>query len=287
VTRPDPPARIDQRRARRAFEAAAATCDGADCLQREVGERLLERLDLVRIEPARILDVGAGTGACTRALARRYPRARVLGLDFARPMLSVARSRAPRFFSRQAFVCADAEALPLAPRTFDLVLSNATLQWCNDPAVPLREFARVLVPGGLALFSTFGPDTLAELRSAWTQIDRASHVHPFLDMHDIGDALLRAGLSEVVMETERITVEYPDFATLTGDLKRLGATNAAAGRPTGLTGPRRLARVAAAYEARRRPGGGLPATWEVVYGHGWSPRTSGISVAPPRPGAAR
>jgi malonyl-CoA O-methyltransferase len=260
---------IDKRSARRAFDQAAADYDQAAVLQREIADRMLERLDYVRLEPRVVLDLGAGTGYAVEALQRRYRKARVLALDFSLAMLRSA-SRRGSWLRRPRCVCADAEALPLADGCVDLIFSNATLQWCNDLDHTFRELLRVLRPGGLLMFTTFGPDTLKELRSAWAAVDGYSHVSPFPDMHDLGDALVRARFAEPVMDAERLTVTYPTVRGLMGDLKLLGARNATVGRPRGLTGRERLRAVEAAYEAHRRDGS-LPASYEVVYGHAWAP----------------
>jgi malonyl-CoA O-methyltransferase len=176
-------------------------------------------------------------------------------------------------------VCADAQRLPLAEASVDLIYSNLMLQWCNDLDALFAEFSRVLKPGGLLTFSTFGPDTLKELRVAWSSVDSHTHVHRFIDMHDIGDALVRAGLSEPVLDVETFTLTYETTLALMGDLKAIGAHNAAAGRAPGLTGRGRLIAMSAAYE-RFRTSGRLPATYEVVYGQAWG-RSPGN-----RPGAS-
>jgi len=155
------------------------------------------------------------------------------------------------------------------------VFSNLMLQWCQDPDAVFGECRRVLKPGGLLTFTTFGPDTLVELRRAWAAADSRTHVNRFIDMHDLGDALVRSGLAEPVMDVERFTLTYAEVRDLMRDLKDIGAHNANAGRPRGLTGKGTLARMTAAYEAFRKDGR-LPATYEVVYGQAWCP------VAPPR-----
>lgn len=264
---------LDKRRVRAAFGHAAAHYDAAAVLQREIADRLLARLDLVKLVPAAIADVGAGTGYCSAQLERRYRGARVIALDIAPAMLVHARRRR-RWFSRQRFVCGDAERLPLATGSMDMIVSNLALQWC-DPDAAFREFVRVLRPGGLLMFTSFGPDTLRELRSAWRSVDSDAHVHDFIDMHDLGDALMRAGFAEPVMDMERFTLTYPNVKAVLQDLKRIGAHNAAAARPHALTGKARFLRFVAAYEAMRQEGR-IPATYEAVYGHAWAPavRTS-------------
>lgn len=262
---------IDKRAVRRAFNKAAATYDDVAVLQREVASRLLERLDLVKLEPHWILDAGSGTGYCSRALNKRYPKARVLAFDLADAMLRRAR-KAKGWFARQHFVCGDLESLPFQDARFDLVFSSLSLQWCNDLDRTLAEFARVLRPGGLLMFTTFGPDTLKELRQVFRAVDDAhSHVSDFIDMHDIGDALVRNAFEMPVMDVEHFTLTYADVRAVMRDLKAIGAQNATSARPRGLMTARRLQALSDAYERFRRPDG-LPATYEVVYGHAWAGR---------------
>ena len=262
---------LDKIRVRQAFEQAAARYDEAAVLQREMAARLMQRLDYIRLDPQRVLDLGTGTGHALDALQRRYPRARLLALDFALGMLRRARRRGSRW-RRPRCVCADAEALPLADGCVDLLFSNATLQWCNDPAGTFAEWRRVLSPGGLLMFTTFGPDTLRELRAAWSKADGYSHVSPFLDLHDLGDALVRADFAGPVMDAERLSLTYAQVSDLMRDLKTLGARNATLDRPRGLTGRARLRTLEQAYEAYRQQDGRLPASHEVIYGHAWAPR---------------
>jgi malonyl-CoA O-methyltransferase len=274
---------LDKTLARRAFEQAAATYDASAALQNEVGSRLVERLDFIRMQPRRILDLGAGTGVFTRVLGRRYPRADITALDIAPAMLQQARARGS-WWHRPRCVCGDAEALPFADAGFDFIFSNLMLQWCADLPATLLELRRVLAPGGLLLFTTLGPDTLGELRASWSAVDGFTHVNPFIDMHDVGDALLQARWAEPVMDTERLTVTYRDLATLMLDLKHIGAHNVTRGRARGLTGKGRFQAFAAAYEQFRRDGV-LPSTYEVVYGHAWSPqhKTAAAEVPLPQP----
>jgi len=260
---------IDKRQVRRAFERAAAGYDEVAVLQRETARRLLQRLDYIQHAPRSILDVGAGTGEATLALARRYPKARTIALDFALAMLQRARRRGP-WRRRLRCLCGDAERLPLADRSVDLIFSNAALQWCNDLDEVFREFLRVLSPGGLLMFSTYGPDTLRELRESWAVVDGASHVSPFVDLHDIGDAMLRAGLADPVVDVDRMQLSYATVGELMRDLKTLGAHNVTRQRPRGLTGKGQLRAMGEAYEGFRRDGR-LPASYEVVYGHAWAP----------------
>jgi len=276
---------IDKGAARRSFEQAARGYDEAAVLQREMADRLLERLDYVRLEPELVLDLGAGTGYAIAGLRKRFGTARILALDFAPAMLLQARARnrtrGPRCKPPDC-VCADVEALPLADAGVDLIFSNATFQWCNDIRGTFGECLRVLRPGGLLMFTTFGPDTLWELRSAWATVDGYSHVSPFPDMHHVGDALVEARFADPVMDVERLTVTYEQARDLMWDLKVLGAHNTTSERARGLTGRRRLLAVERAYEAYRRDGC-LPASYEVVYGHAWAPeqrQPEGVTVIP-------
>jgi malonyl-CoA O-methyltransferase len=263
---------LERNRVRRSFDRAAASYDAAAVLHAEVRQSLLERLQLTALKPRAVLDAGAGTGHGSRALKRRYPRALVIAMDSSRGMLHAAARQQPwlRSFAR---VCADAEHLPLKDGSVDLIVSNLMLQWC-DPDAVFAEFRRVLAPQGLLSFSAFGPDTLRELRAAWAQVDSHRHVHHFIDMHDLGDALVRSGFASPVLDVDRVTLKYLDVRAVAADLKATGAGNAARDRPKGLTTPRKFAKLVAAYE-KFRADGRLPATYEVVFAHAWVPAASG------------
>jgi malonyl-CoA O-methyltransferase len=257
----------DRTLARRSFARAAASYDGAAVLQQEVARRLLQRLDLVKLQPQRVLDLGCGTGQCIPGLMSRYRSAEVMALDIALPMLARARRRG-RWLHRPRCVCADAERLPFPDGCFDLVFSNLMLQWCVDLEIVFKELQRVLRPGGLLLFTTFGPDTLRELRDSWAHVDGYTHVNGFQDMHDVGDALVRTRFADPVMDVERLTVTYPDLWQLMRELKLIGAHNVTAGRPRGLTGKTHMHRLVQAYESFRQAGV-LPASYEIINGHAW------------------
>ena len=272
---------LDVPRVRKSFSRAAATYDASAVLQERVRAELLDRLDVLRMEPGVTVDLGAGTGQAAIALKRRYPRSRVLAIDIALGMLQQAKRRQTllRRFDR---VAADAAGLPLQDASADMVFSSLMLQWCNDPDQVLRECRRVLRPGGVLHFSTLGPDTLIELRKSWQAADPAhAHVSRFIDMHDLGDALGRAGFAEPVLDVERYTLTYDDARDLMRDLKAIGAHNATAGRARGLTGKQTLARMLAAYEGFRRDGK-LPATYEVVFAQAWCPTGPVSSRSQPR-----
>lgn len=286
---PDP-RDVDANAVRRGFARAAPTYDAAAALQREIGARMGARLDYVKLGVFAILDAGCGTGEAVGELAVRYPAARVLAFDLALPMVVAARRRAHAgrsafrrllrpFASRgapePAFVCADINALPFTGVAFDLVWSNLALQWVNDLPRAFAEFRRVLKVGGLLSFTTFGPDTLREVRRAFAGIDSRTHTNRFVDMHDIGDMLVHAGFADPVMDMETVTLTFDTPAALIAELKAIGATNRTRGRPHGLMGRGRWSRAIARLE-QLRANGRIPATFEVIYGHAWKgePRTT-------------
>jgi malonyl-CoA O-methyltransferase len=258
---------LDKAGVRAAFDRASATYEAAAVLQSRVADELLSRLEPFDFRPQVILDLGAGTGRAAAQLKRRYRRSSVIALDLASGMLHQA-ARHQSLFRRFERVCADAARLPLASASVDIVFSNLMLQWCDPLDAAFAEVRRVLKPQGFFAFTTFGPDTLKELRSAWAEADTHNHVNRFLDMHDVGDALVRAGLQEPVLDIDRTQLTYTDGMAVMRDLKSIGARNATAGRPRALVGRSRLQRVLTAYESFRKDGR-LPATYEVVYGAAW------------------
>jgi malonyl-CoA O-methyltransferase len=266
---------IDKKQVRRAFSRAAQDYDAAAVLQREVCTRMLERLGYIKLQPSRIIDVGSGTGWGTRQLGERYPKADITALDIAIGMLHVARGTSSwwqKLFAgkRESFLCADVEQLPIASNCVDMVWSNVALQWCNDLPATFIELKRVLKTDGLLIFSSFGIDTLKELRVAFRDVDGYNHLSRFADLHDIGDMLMEAGFADPVMEMEKITLTYNDVRAVMQDLKSIGAHNATAGRSTGMMGKATWQRVTENYETLRR-NGKLPATFEIIYGHTWKP----------------
>lgn len=269
---------MDKARVRASFERAAQTYDAAAVLQKNVREEMLDRLGLVNIAPETILDAGCGTGHGSFALQRRFPQAHTISLDLAMGMLQQTYAQQPalqrwmaKLTGKKSLLCADIEALPLADHSVDMVWSNLAIQWCNNLDQAFAEIKRVLKPNGLVMFSTFGPDTLKELRIASAQDDATTHVSRFIDMHDIGDAMTRAGFSAPVLDVEHFTLTYDDVKSVMRDLKSIGAHNATAGRARGLVGKGFLQQLAVRYEQFRQQDGKLPATFEVVYGHAWAP----------------
>jgi malonyl-CoA O-methyltransferase len=267
------PEAVDRRTARRRFARAAASYAAASRLEAEIGARMLERLDYVKVAPRWILDAGAGPAREASALAGRYRGAHVLALDFSVEMLGVGRAaRHPlarlggMLAGRSAplAVCALLEQLPLGSDSIGLVWSNMALHWAADPFAALREFERALAPEGLLMLSTLGPDTLSELRAA----AGAERVHRFADMHDLGDMLVAAGFSAPVMDMELVKLRYAQPQRLLEDLRASGQTQARADRARGLAG-KDFARRLREGLARQSHGAGIDVSFEVVYGHAW------------------
>jgi len=266
-------AMINKKLARLSFERAASGYDAAAVLQREIGERLLDRLDYINFQPKNILDVGSGTGTCSYQLATKYNKSKIFMMDFATSMLQQAKKKrtwTERWSSRYQFIGGDAAALPFADNSMDMIFSNLAMQWCDDLAQVFSEFKRVLKPDGMLLFSTFGPDTLKELNQCWQQVDGYQHVNNFIDLHEIGDALLKVGFSDPVMDMEMITVTYPDVISIMRDLKQIGAHNVNQHRAKGLTGKSTIKKLHTEYEVYRNDDV-LPVSHEVIYGHAWIP----------------
>lgn len=260
----------------RSFGQAAMHYDDVAVLQRQTGDELLDRLSFVTLQPKRILDLGVGTGRNLSLLAKRYPKAQLVAVDIASKMVQQARTNfrqekgVKRWLPNAAkphYLAGDAEHLPLADNSVDLVFANLALQWC-DPRKSFAEIQRVLRPEGLLMFTSLGPDTLRELRQSWANVDDYPHVNMFYDMHDIGEAMMEAGLAEPVLDTDYYTLTYETSMALMKDLKVLGASNVNTNRRRGLTGKQALKTVAESYE-QFRDNGLLPATYEVVYGHAW------------------
>jgi malonyl-CoA O-methyltransferase len=266
---------LDARRARRGFARAAAGYDAVAALPREIAARMLARLDYVKIQPGLVVDLGCGTGASLTALGERYPRARIVGLDVCEAMLRVGRRRRSwlrwllpflRGPKHSSLLVADAQALPLSTGVVGFLWSNLMLHWLADPLAGLRDMHRTLASGGLLMFSSFGPDTLKELRACFS--DGHAHTLHFIDLHDYGDMLVECGFVDPVMDVERLTLTYPSPEALFDELRRSGSISAATGYRRGLMGRRAWQAVLDVYEARRVEGR-LPASFEVVYGHAW------------------
>lgn len=273
---------FDHRQVRRAFSRAADSYNDAAALQREIGSRLAESLDylddpaLALAAPEVVVDLGCGPGQMAAAFQKRWPKARVLALDVAPGMLAQVRGhgggfRFNPFAPRPVPVAADARALPLADRSVDVLYSNLCLQWVEDLPAVFAGLRRVLKPGGLLLVSTFGMDTLIELRQAFAEADDAPHVSPFTAIGPFGDALIAAGFKDPVLDRDEFHLGQPDLPSLMRQLRGIGGTNALLDRRRSLTGRQRFARASQAYEAMRTADGQLPVTWEAIYAHAWGP----------------
>ena len=261
---------FDRRQLRRAFGRAAPNYATVAALQREVEARLLEQLDyLDDRRPLRVLDLGSGPGRAAGAMKKRWPQAEVIALDAALPMLREV-PRHTRFWRPVRRVCADVAQLPFADQCTDVIFSSLCLQWLDNLPAVLGEFRRVLRPGGLLVFSTFGPDTLLELRDAYMAAGEVPPLSPFAAIQQVGDAMLAAGFKDPVLDRDRYTLTYPDLRALMHELRAIGAGDARTDRRRGLGGRARLRRVTEAYEALRRDGA-LPSTWEVITAQAWGP----------------
>lgn len=266
---------IDPKAARRSFNQAAEHYDDSAELQREIADELLQRLDYIKLKPIQILDAGSGSGYCATHLKSRYPGTEIHALDFAENMLVTARHKN----SASSYVCAGVENLPFKDKCIDLIVSSLTLQWCDDLTRALQEFSRVLAPGGLLLFTTFGPDTLQELRKAWQSVDAKVHVNQFADMHIIGDVMSQSGFQDVVMDVDRMNKPVKSVFDLMRDLKGIGAHNVLQGRQRGLTGKSRMMSLQKYYEEKRK-NGLLPVSYEVVFAHAWGGQIPGHIAVP-------
>lgn len=262
------PPRLDKTAVKNSFNRCAGQYDQSAVLQREVLIRLFDRLQYIKIDPKLVVDLGCGTGQGIKMLRKQYSKSSILGLDLAHEMLSMSKKQYG-LFDRKWLVNADMEQLPLADGQVDLIFSSLALQWSNDLVETFAEFKRVGRQGGLLMFTTFGVNTLHELRQSWQEIDPSPRVHQFMDMHDIGDMMMSSGLSQPVLDMENITLEYEHFEDLLKDLKSIGATNAERSRSRGLMTAKKLARLKAVYENFAFKNERYTATYEVVYGHAW------------------
>lgn len=252
------------------FNQAVLDYDRVAVLPKEIAERMLERFDLIQIKPQVILDIGCGTGFCTQLLSKRFPHAEIIALDIASGMLRFAKGHDYQA-KKPLFINAEMGQLPLADDSVDLIISNLALPWALNLEFTFHEWRRVLRPNGLLMFSTFGPDTLKELRASWRQVDDHIHVHEFIDMHDVGDQLLHARFADPVMDIDHFTLAYSNVQTLMQELKSMGAHNLAIQRTQGMMSPERLKKMCDAYEFYRNEEGYLPVTCEIIYGHAWRP----------------
>lgn len=260
----DNPYAIDSAAVERRFDRAAATFDEADFLHALTRDGLFSRLQPMAVEAGTVVDLGCGTGAAIRPLAKQFRGARIIGVDRSQGMLERCRRRR-LWFTRSSFVKADARELPFADHSVDVVFSNLLMPWIDDLSLLAREISRILRKDGLFAFSTLGPDTLGTLRDAWAAVDDAVHVHRFIDMHDVGDSMARNGLRDPVLDVDRTTVTYENASGLFRDLTATAARNALSQRRPGLTGRDRFDSMRRRLEASDR----FAVDVEIVYGHCW------------------
>lgn len=263
---------LNKKRIREDFSNAASSYDAAAVVQAEICERTLERLQMLKLSPDTILDIGSGTGKSVRALENIFPNSNVIASDFAQSMLEQSNCKPA--------LCCDAQFLPIKNQSVDLIFSTSTFQWCEDLNLLFAECFRVLKADGTMVFSTFGPDTLKELRMSWASVDQKQHVHEFLDMHHIGDILLANQYLDPVVDREIIVVEYHTAKQLLSDLKATGSRskfqqqeeNAA----IGLTGKQAFNKFVAMYNTFRLENDALPASYEVIYGYAKKPSSHSV-----------
>jgi malonyl-CoA O-methyltransferase len=259
------PAELNLRHVRSNFDRAAARFGDADFVHRTAAEGLLHRVLPMTVRPQLVADLGSARGAGSKRLAHHFNKARVLSIDLSAQMLKSAK-RSRGWFSKVRELQADATKLPLATGSVDLVFANMLLPWINEPTAFLDEVARVLRVDGVFMFSTLGPDSLAEIRSAWSRVDDGLHVHHFPDMHNLGDAVMRAGLSDPVLDIDHLSVTYRDLATLFAELAAAGARNTLRERRRTLSGKDRIARFR--EQLMPQPDGGIiELKLELVFGH--------------------
>jgi len=257
------------------FDRAAADFDHSDFVHSVARDGMFARLKPMVVETRTVVDLGSATGSASQLLSKRFRRARVIAVDLSRNMLKKGQQK-KSWLSRSSSIQANAAALPFADQSVDVVFSNLLLPWVDDPVTVFSEVARVLRKDGLFLFATLGPDSLLELRRAWQGIDAHAHVNRFLDMHDIGDAAVRAGLRDPVLDVDRLTVSYDSTTALFRDLTAIGARNSLRQRNRSLVGKSRFAAMTSALDVFRKDGL-LMLDLELVYGHCWGcgPRTHG------------
>jgi malonyl-CoA O-methyltransferase len=288
------------RRVRQLFASPDRIAE-SDFLRREIANRMHERLELVKINPQRVLDAGCGEGVDLASLQERFTDAHVLGIDASLAMLAAVREKQTAALSSMNrllrkwlpskmgaglsaspdLICGNFAQLPFGLNTVDLVWSNLALHWHPQPDLIFAEWRRVLTVDGLLMFSCFGPDTFRELRSAFAVVgDAAPSTLPFVDMHDFGDMLVNAGFSTPVMDMENITVTYESIDKLMTDVRAWGG-NPLMTRRRGLLGRSAWKRVVQALEESRDADGRIPLTFEIVYGHAFrpAPRTTAAGEA--------
>lgn len=256
---------IDQNLLIQSFNRAAATYDQYNFLQKHVGQKLVAQLDFIKLSPKRILEIGCGTGFCTALLHEKYPEAQIIAIDIADAMLKKACSTIHHPLIQ--YVCADATHLPFKPAQFDLIFSNLTLQWLPYLSWIFKEWLRVMQASGCLMFSSFGPNTLHELRESWRGIDRYTHTNQFSDILTTGNELMHSGWQHPVLDHEDITVRYAQLNQLFKDLKMIGAHNMTYGRTPGLMGKHKWQKFLQNYAEHYRHNDKYNLSYQIIYAH--------------------
>lgn len=259
---------LDKKLTRKHFEEIADSYDAEAVLQWEIAKRIGQRLDYIKHQPKVVLDAGCGTGFITKDILKRYPKSQIIALDLALNMARKTKQQGS-WLRKPNVICADAEQLPLKPESVDLIVSNLMIHWGNDLNKTFSGFHSVLAPNGLLLFSAFGPDTLKEMRESWAIVDKISHASDFVDMHEIGDALLKAGFINPVTDMELITMTYSNVQQLMKDAKKISVSDTASEPSTDLMDKHKLKAFEQAYQQFKTEDGLYPASWEIIYGHAW------------------
>ena len=261
----------------KAFGQQASEYEKAAKIQTEIGSRLFERLNYLKINPRYILDLGCGTGLFSLLLKKKYPKAEIIGLDLSAPMLKQAKQK-QSWRRRWPLIKADMSLLPFDDRCFDLIFANQVVHWTDSFKVLAQELNRVMRLDGCLMFSTLGPDTFKEFQKAWEAGDKYAHVNRFSDMHDIGDQLLSTHFIDPVVDMELLTVHYTSVKQLLENLKAQGISNTNPSRNRGLTGKKSWQHFESAYQNLSTSDGKYPLSYEVVYAHAWKGRERPHSI---------
>ena len=276
---------LDRNTITSSFSQAAAQYQHHASIQHAIEDILLERLPFIQDSPDVIVDAGCGPGRASTLLQKHFPKALVLSLDFAMPMLKQQRS--PRWpWQRDGRLCADMQCMPFQSGSVDLLFTSSALQWCTDFDAVMAEFKRMLAPGGTLLLSTFGAATLSELNWAWSQADDRPHVSEFVRLEQVGDALMRQGFELPVVDVEHFREYYASVRELMQRIKNLGAHNARQNRRKTLTGKSRLLAMQKAYQTLAEEQG-IPATWEAIFGMARKPENASPTRGLDADGAVR
>lgn len=252
----------------KSFDRVASRYDRANVIPMEVGDRLLERLQIFNLKPHVIVDLGSGTGNFLAPLYKKFRGKHIIGVDISLNMLKKARKKIPWYY-RKTLVCATADVLPFASNSVDVIFSNLVFHWCADLSILFAELFRIIRPGGLLMFTMYGPDTLFELRQTWLKVDSYSHINTQPDLHTVGDLLLSAGFADPVLDQEKITLQYNDVSLILSDLKSLGSYNLTKNRCPGLWGKTKMERLIDGYQSFQLTNGKFPVSYEIIYGQAW------------------